>query len=247
MERFSGKIALVSGGASGIGAATVRALAANGAQLAVLDLDAEHGAAIAKEVGGEFYRCDVTDAARWREAIGQVIAAFGGLDLVHLNAGIMTRPPQAPVDDDIFAWIERGAYRRIMSVNIDGVVLGLRAVLPALEKRGGGSVVATASIAGLIGFSPDPFYTMTKHAVVGLVRGFAPILAPKRIRLNAICPGGVDTPLVPDAFRGLGLRIMPATTLAAAVLDLLESRETGEMWVKAADDAPAYRYDIPRP
>src|SRR6185436_8762709 len=211
------------GGASGIGAATVRALAAEGARVAVLDLAGSAGAAVAAEVGGSFAVCDVTEPAQWREAVERVEKELGGVDLVHLNAGIMTRPPAAPHNDDILAWIDGGAYRRILSVNVDGVVFGLRAVVPALEKRGGGAIVATASIAGLVGFPPDPFYTMTKHAVVGLVRSLAPILLAKGIRLNAICPGGVDTPLVPDAFRRSPLPFMPPTAIAASVADLLAS------------------------
>jgi NAD(P)-dependent dehydrogenase (short-subunit alcohol dehydrogenase family) len=187
----------------------------------------------------------VTEPAQWSAAVARVLQELGGLDLVHLNAGITTRPPQEALRDDIFEWIDRGAYRRIMAVNVDGVVYGLRAVLPALEKRGGGSIVATASIAGLTGFPPDPFYTMSKHAVVGLVRSFAPALAAKGIRLNAICPGGVDTPLIPESFRRSGaLLLMPARDLAAAVLDLLASTASGEAWVKGAT-RPAYRYVAP--
>lgn len=244
--RFAGKLALVSGGASGIGAATVRALAAEGARVAVLDLPQSEGAAVAAEVGGIFAAADVTDPLQWNAATARIERELGGLDLVHLNAGTTTRPAAASWRDDIFGWIDDGSYRRLMAVNVDGVVFGLRAVLPLLEKRGGGAVVATASIAGLIGFPPDPFYTMSKHAVVGLVRSLAPILAAKGIRLNAICPGGVDTPIIPNDFRASGnLPLMPPAALAAAVLDLLASPANGEAWVKRTAETPAYRYEAP--
>jgi NAD(P)-dependent dehydrogenase (short-subunit alcohol dehydrogenase family) len=241
--RFDGKVALVTGGASGIGAATVRALVAEGARVALLDVDAAAGDAVAAASGALFVRCDVSDGARWRAAVGRVVEQWGRLDLVHLNAGVTTRPAAAPLDDDILGWIDRGAYRRIMAVNADGVVFGLHAVVPALARGGGGAVVATASIAGLSSFAPDPFYTMTKYAVVGLVRSLAPSLRRRQIRLNAICPGGVDTPIIPDDFRAAGVALMPPAALAAAVLDLLASDAAGEIWVKPSAEVPAYRYE----
>jgi NAD(P)-dependent dehydrogenase (short-subunit alcohol dehydrogenase family) len=209
--------------------------------VAVLDIDESNGVAVAREVGGIFIACDVGNAEHWEAATRRIADELGGLDFVHLNAGIATRPPAASLRDDIFDWIERGGYRRIMGVNIDGVVLGLRAVVPMLERRGSGSIVATASIAGLIAFTPDPFYTMTKHAVVGLVKSLAPLLQPKNIRLNAICPAGVDTPIIPADLRGGNL--MPPSVLAAVVLDLLLLPATGEAWVKEGEGIPAYRYE----
>ena len=93
-------------------------------------------------------------------------------------------------------------YRRAVGANVDGVVFGIRALVPALSDRGGGAIVATASLAGLIGFSPDPIYCLTKHAVVGLVRSLVPQLAERRITINAVCPSIVDTPMVGDMRAG---------------------------------------------
>ena len=129
---------------------------------------------------------------------------------------------------------------------MDGVVFGLRAVVPVLVARGGGSIAATASVAGLIGFPPDPIYTLTKHAVIGLVRGVAPALAPRSIRVNAICPGGVDTNIFggPEAaklVREVGAPLMPASHIADAVVESFASEETGQAYV-CLKDQPHRKY-----
>src|SRR5207245_7066492 len=109
----------------------------------------------------------------------------------YMNAGVTTG--EAAIDK-----LTDQQYRRIMGPNVDGVLFGFRACVPAIERRGGGALVATASLAGLIAFPPDPIYTLTKHAVVGLVRSLAPQLEAHGITVNAVCPGIVDTPLVGD-------------------------------------------------
>ena len=118
-------------------------------------------------IGGIGLQADVGRSDEWPGIVDAVTARFGGIDLAHLNAGVMTG------EADITALTDE-TYRRIMSVNVDGVVFGVRALVPALAARGGGAIVATASLAGLIGFSPDPIYCLTKHAVVGLVRSVGP-------------------------------------------------------------------------
>jgi NAD(P)-dependent dehydrogenase (short-subunit alcohol dehydrogenase family) len=133
-----------------------------------------------------------------------------------------------------------------MGANVDGVVFGARAIVPALAARGGGALVATASLAGLIAFPPDPIYTLTKHAVVGLVRSLAPQLLAKNITINAICPGVVDTPLVGDARQMLeqaGFPMIDPADIAAAVLMCATGRATGLAYACQAGREPvAYEF-----
>ena len=146
---------------------------------------------MAGELGGLGLQADVGRSEEWPGIVDAVTARFGGIDLAHLNAGVTTGEADiTKVTDDI--------YRRAVGVNVDGVVFGVRALVPALSARGGGAIVATASLAGLIGFSPDPIYCLTKHAVVGLVRSLVPQLAEQHITINAVCPSIVDTPLIDD-------------------------------------------------
>ena len=236
MSRFDQKICLVTGGASGIGRATCEALGARGAHVVVTDIDEAAGCDAAAAVGGEFAHLDVSDRDAWRSVVQGIVAAHGGLDLVHLNAGVTTYPAAGggfPAVD--IAAMPADAYRRVMSANVDGVVFGVSATLKALESRGGGAIVVTASVAGLGTWEVDPLYTMTKHAVVGLVRALAPSLAQRGITLNAICPAAVDTkifgPEAEDFVREAGLRLMPPSQVADAVIEAVAGGETGQSWV----------------
>lgn len=227
MKELAGKVALVTGGASGIGAATVRRLAEEGCRLVVADLQADLGKSIADEVDGRFVELDVSDPTEWQPAVDDIIATEGALDIIYLNAGVTTG------EGDIRALTD-SQYRRIMGANVDGVVFGVRAAASVMARSGGGAIVATASVAGLIGFAPDPIYTATKHAVVGLVRGLASVLAADRITINGICPGLVDTPLVgaeaKAAIESIGLSFMPPSQIAQGVVDAITSGRTGELW-----------------
>jgi NAD(P)-dependent dehydrogenase (short-subunit alcohol dehydrogenase family) len=143
-------------------------------------------------------------------------------------------------------------YRRAMGVNLDGVVFGVHAALPALDAAGGGAIVATASLAGLTGMAHDPIYTANKHGVVGLIRGFGPVLAERQIRLNAVCPGFTETPII-DPIRGMladaGIPIVPAEAVADAVLELFAGETSGECWyVQPGRPAEAFKFrGIPGP
>ncbi|MDQ3107788.1 MAG: SDR family NAD(P)-dependent oxidoreductase [Actinomycetota bacterium] len=214
MGNLDGKVAIVTGGASGIGLATAMRLAAEGASLVIADLDADAGAREAATLGARFVRADVGQPGDWAAVVSEAEESFGGLDLAYLNAGVTTQ------EADITAVTDE-QIRRVFGANVDGVIFGTRAVVPAMERRGGGAIVATASLAGIIAFAPDPLYTATKHAVVGLVRSLAPQLEAKRISINAVCPGIVDTPLVGPAremLKKAGFPMIPPDDIATAVL-----------------------------
>lgn len=235
MGLLDGRVAIVTGGASGIGLATVRRFRAEGADVLVADLDEAAGKAAADETGARFLAADVADPGAWPGIVDDAEQAFGGLDIAFLNAGVTTG------ETDLTALTD-AQYRRIMGANVDGVVFGIRAVAPALQRRGGGAIVATASVAGLIGFPLDPVYTATKHAVVGLVRAVAPQLAGRGIRINAVCPAIVDTPLLgplsAEALAAAGIPVMPPEHVAEAVLSAVVGEGTGEAIVCQADREP---------
>ncbi|MGD0313683.1 MAG: SDR family oxidoreductase [Acidimicrobiales bacterium] len=242
MRNLAGAVAVVTGGGSGIGRATAGRLAEAGASVAVVDLDGEAAERTASGFGGLGLQADVGRADRWPGIVDAVTTHFGGIDLAHLNAGVMTG------EADITALTDE-AYRRIMSVNVDGVVYGVRALVPAMSSRGGGAIVATASLAGLIGFSPDPIYCLTKHAVVGLVRSVVPQLSAHNITINAVCPSIVDTPMVGDSrelLEASGFPLIDPATVSQAVIDRLSGDETGEaMVIQAGREALAFRFGRP--
>ena len=219
-----GSTALVTGGASGIGLALVRRLAGQGARVVVADVALEAAQEVAHEVGGTAVACDVRDPAASEAAVAVAEQAHGGLDLVFLNAGVSQAG--ASWDD-----LDVDAYRRTTGVNLDGVVFGVRAALPALRRRGGGAIVATASLAGLAPAPATPVYALSKAAVVGFVRSFAPPLAFEGITFNAICPGFVETPLldgIVDRFSSAGFPLMTADDVADAAVALATGTDTGQ-------------------
>jgi NAD(P)-dependent dehydrogenase (short-subunit alcohol dehydrogenase family) len=224
MGALDGKVAIVTGGASGIGLATASLLAAEGASLVVADLNEDAGKVVAADLGGRFVRADVGEPADWQAIVTEAEESYGGVDVAYLNAGVTSQESDVTkISDEL--------YRKVVGANVDGVVFGARAAVPALERRGGGAIVATASLAGIIAFPPDPLYTATKHAVVGFVRSLAPQLEAKSIRINAVCPGIVDTPLVGPArerLEAVGFPMIPPEDIAAAVLScILGQFDTG--------------------
>jgi NAD(P)-dependent dehydrogenase (short-subunit alcohol dehydrogenase family) len=218
---LQGKRALVTGGASGIGAATAARLTEEGCTVVIADVQDELGQKTAADLGATYVHLDVADSEAW----AAVVANNGPFDVAHLNAGIVT--PNFDVlaigDDD---------YRRIMGINVDGVVFGLRAV--ANTMTGPGAIVATASMAGLIAYGLDPIYNLTKHAVVGYVRGAAAQLAPRGITVNAVCPGVVDTPLLGEGkaiIQAAGFPLIPPAQVADAVVSAITGGRSGEAWM----------------
>jgi NAD(P)-dependent dehydrogenase (short-subunit alcohol dehydrogenase family) len=217
-------------------------LAAEGAAVVVVDANGDGARRTAHAVGGVAVVADVGHVGDWSNVV-DAARTLGGIDIAHLNAGVTTGQPDITELTD-------GQYRRILSVNVDGIVFGTRAVVPELVARGGGAIVATSSLAGIVAFPGDPVYTLTKHAVVGFVRSLAPRLAEQHITINAICPGLVDTPLIDgeirDTLAGSGFPLIAPESVAQAVLACVLGTASGDAVVVQLGREPvAYRFGRP--
>jgi NAD(P)-dependent dehydrogenase (short-subunit alcohol dehydrogenase family) len=226
VDAFPDRVALVTGAASGIGTATARRLAGLGAKVIVVDLSEAGVGAVADEIGATPIVMDVSEPDAWDRLIAQATADFGGIDFAHLNAGTVTMPyPYRIVDMTV------AHYRRLMGVNVDGVVLATTKLVPVMAERGGGAIVATGSTAAFVPFTEDPYYSASKAAIVSFVRSSAPQLAELGVRIHTICPGLVQTNMIRDFVeKRAGEFPMPAldpAEVAAAVADMLATDDTG--------------------
>ncbi|GAA0590336.1 SDR family oxidoreductase [Actinomadura livida] len=222
----TGKVALITGGANGIGAAVARRLAGDGARVVLADVDAAAGTALAQELDGVFVRCDVREPAESEAAVAAAVERFGGLDVAFLNAGVAGG---GGVGDDF----DLAAYRRAMGINFDGVFFGVHAALPALRARGGGDIVVTASMAALTATPFDPVYGANKAAVVGLVRALGPKLAEEGVRVNALCPSFADTDILTPMkghLQETGFPILDVADVVEAFMRILAADGAGEAW-----------------
>ncbi len=244
--KVRGKVALITGGASGIGRATAERLTEEGARVFVVDVDESGARAAAGSLDGVAHAADVGDPEQVDAAFERCARELGGVDIAFLNAGIAIG-----VAD--LTQLDGATYRRIMRVNVDGVVYGLRAAIRTMEPRGEGAIVATASLAGIVPFPPDPIYDATKHAVVGLIRSVAPTLEPMGITANCVNPGMTDTNILSDEakamFAEMDFPLMPARQIADAVLEAITSGVSGACFVcQPGREAVPYEFrNVPGP
>lgn len=198
MGKMKGRVALITGGASGLGAADARVLAREGAQVVITDVQDELGAALAAELPGCLYlHHDARDEARWTEVVAQTIAHFGRLDTLVNNAGLVRFG-----DIETLSYAD---YKMQVDVMLDGTFLGCRAAIPHMSRDGSGSIINMASVAGLKGISQIPGYTAAKAGIIGMTRSIAVHCREQnyRIRVNAIAPGAIVTPMTAQALAEL--------------------------------------------
>lgn len=194
-QRLGGRVAIITGGASGIGLATARRFAAEGARVVVADLDPVSGEAAAAEVDGLFRLVDVADEASVNQLFDGVAADLGRVDIAFNNAGI------SPADDDSIETTELPAWERVQDVNLKSVYLCSRAALRHMVPAGRGSIINTASFVALLGSATSQIsYTASKGGVLAMTRELGVQFARQGIRINALCPGPVNTPLLQELF-----------------------------------------------
>ncbi|WP_346619271.1 3-oxoacyl-ACP reductase [Blastococcus montanus] len=195
MQRLEGRVAVVTGGGSGIGLASVRRLASEGARVVVADVDESAGAAAAKEVDGLFVRTDVTSESDVAALFAAAHDTYGSVDVAFNNAGI------SPPDDDSILVTGLDAWRRVQEVNLTSVFLCCKAAIPYMQRQGKGSIINTASFVAVMGAATSQIsYSASKGGVLTMSRELGVQFAREGIRVNALCPGPVNTPLLQELF-----------------------------------------------
>src|ERR1019366_228038 len=193
--RLEGKVALITGAASGIGRASAARFAREGAHVVVADLADGPGNAVADEIGGLYVHADVTDPASVEAMFAAALDAYGTLDISFHNAGI------SPPDDDSILETDLEAWRRVQEVNLTSVYLCCKAAIPIMLSHGGGSIINTASFVALMGAATSQIsYTASKGGVLSMSRELGVQFARQGVRVNALCPGPVNTPLLQELF-----------------------------------------------
>ena len=193
--RLEGKVAVVTGGCSGIGLATVRRFAQEGAKVVIGDVNDELGAQIAGEAGGAYVHCDVTDKDQVDAMFATAKDRFGSVDIAFNNAGISPPEDDSILDTDLDAW------RRVQEVNLTSVYLCCKAALPYMLEQKSGSIINTASFVAILGAATSQIsYSASKGGVLSMSRELGVQFAREGIRVNALCPGPVNTPLLQELF-----------------------------------------------
>ena len=193
--RLDGRVAVITGGCSGIGLATARRFASEGAKVVIGDVDDESGPSVAAELQGTYVRCDVTDADQVDALFRAAKDTYGSVDVAFNNAGI------SPPDDDSILETGIDAWRRVQEVNLTSVYLCCKAVLPYMLEQGRGSIINTASFVAVMGAATSQIsYTASKGGVLAMSRELGVQFARQGVRVNALCPGPVNTPLLQELF-----------------------------------------------
>jgi len=194
-KRLEGRVAVITGAGSGIGLATARRFAAEGAKVVCVDLDEESGAKAANEVGGLFIQADVTDEDAVRAMYQTAVDTYGSLDITFNNAGI------SPPDDDSILVTGLDAWKRVQDVNLTSVYLCCKYAIPHMQRQGKGSIINTASFVAVMGAATSQIsYSASKGGVLAMSRELGVQFAREGIRVNALCPGPVNTPLLQELF-----------------------------------------------
>ena len=195
LDRLTDRVAVITGGASGIGLASARRLASEGATIVVVDMNAEAGEAVAAELGGLFVAADVTSPEDNERIYATTVQTYGRVDIAFHNAGI------SPPEDDSILVTGLDAWRRVQEVNLTSVFLGCKAVIPHMQRQGKGSIINTASfVATMAAATSQISYTASKGGVLAMSRELGVQFAREGIRVNALSPGPVNTPLLKELF-----------------------------------------------
>ncbi|MDD2857966.1 MAG: SDR family oxidoreductase [Candidatus Nanopelagicales bacterium] len=201
MTDVTGRVAIITGGASGIGEATARLLASEGALVVIADVDDDRGSALAASIGATYAHLDVADEDNWARMVASVVAELGDISILVNNAGVAASTP--------IATASTADWNRVIAVNLTGTFFGMRAVAASMKAAGGGAIINTSSVAGLVGTPGISAYVASKWGIRGLTKSAAMDLGPDNIRVLSVHPGAIDTPMSPAGDRKPGGQIIP--------------------------------------